>query len=807
MLGKGAVILNQKLKLFVITFSVAAVFSAGSFAAGKEITQRQISQPSYVDQGEQKNEQRQSTDIAVVNQDMGVEYNDKNTNYAAELIKSVDNDFILTNREAAKKGLEDGKYGAMVVLPGNFSKNITTINDVTPTQVEIYYEESRNLSSENKMIVSAKVSDFEKKVNNKLSYMYVSSVFDELHKGQDFAEEIMKNDDEDLDAINSINNFDILKSINLTELEDQKIDIKDLDLNKNFSENKDVIKQIDTLYRDRLLAKEKDFDDIRNELLNVTGNNVEGVKTYRSKIENMTPEQLKEALSKRHDYNFTSLSSDYEMNVDEVNKFVNEFTKDGGGIDNIVNAYKDKVLTELDKNAKSSIKATSENIDQTIKDTQEGADLIGDSALSNISSVQRSLSDKNSNSNFESINEERQFYSDLISELILNDKGAFENAYKNAVIRNNTANGKILKDPTLGYNPGNVYSDWNELKTALIEASKDNYYYVDRGNKYRSAVDSETEENKEMLEDSVNNLRDIQQKLKGISSNSEKIRNDSNYKYMEEIFAPDSEISIEDRLKLKDLLSTELKGNLTGESKEELLNTIRDKNKTVVDDTKDKVQKEVEEVIIKESPIDVNKVLEIFDKNYMHKFDKLIEMTNNLDKTKLSPEEDGDVSKLWTRLDGQNAKMEDSINNQIKEYDDAFDKIQENADKHVDTMRQDLENGIQSSQEQIESALENAKKTKNNTADSNQEKLGSLSKVLSNTRVGSVENNDVYNFIVSPASIIKTENLAAAKPAKVSFVDKYRYHIFLLGLAAVFIIFDAAIASFYCVAKKRNWLK
>ena len=122
-------------------------------------------------------------------------------------------------------------------------------------------------------------------------------------------------------------------------------------------------------------------------------------------------------------------------------------------------------------------------------------------------------------------------------------------------------------------------------------------------------------------------------------------------------------------------------------------------------------------------------------------------------------------------------------------------------------MRQDLENGIQSSQEQIESALENAKKTKNNTADSNQEKLGSLSKVLSNTRVGSVENNDVYNFIVSPASIIKTENLAAAKPAKVSFVDKYRYHIFLLGLAAVFIIFDAAIALFYCVAKKRNWLK
>ncbi|HCW52184.1 MAG TPA: hypothetical protein DG753_00255 [Clostridium sp.] len=800
--------MNAKLKLFLATFSVVAVFSVGSFAVGKQITKRQMQSQlqTYTMSGSYHNDQ-QSTDIAVVNQDNGVDYNGKDMNYATDLLKSVDNDFILTNREAAKKGLEDGKYGAMVVLPGNFSKNITTINDVTPTQVEIYYEENRNLSSENKMIVSAKVSDFEKKINNKLSYMYVSSVFDELHKGQDFAEEIMQNDDEDLDAINSINNFDILKSINLTQLEEQKIDIKDIDFNKNFSDNKDIIKQIDTLYRDRLLAKEKDFDDIRNELLNVTGNNVEGVKTYRSKIENMTPEQLKEALSKRHDYNFSTLSSDYEMNVDEVNKFVDEFTKEGGGIDNLVNTYKDKVLTKLDENAKSSIKKTSDNIEQTIKDTKEGSELIDSGVLNNITSVQRSMADMTDNRNFNSIMEERNFYSDIISEVILNDPSAFDNAYKNAVIRNQVTVGKILKDPSLGFCPGNIFSDWNEFKNELINASKDNSYNINRSAKYKNVVDLEIEENKKLLSDSANNLRDIKEKLNNISSDNEKIKNDSNYKYMEKMFSSDSSDSIEQRLKLNDLLVKEIKINLTGNTKENLLNTIRDKNKIVVDDTKNKVQKEVEEVILRESPIDVNKVLEIFDKNYMHKFDTLIGMITNLDRTKLKPEEDDDVLKLWLKCDEQNGQLEDSVNNQIKDYDDAFIKIQENADKHVDTMRQDLENGIQLSQEQIESALENAKKTKNNTADSNQQKLGSLSKVLSNTRVGSVENNDVYNFIVSPASTIKTESLAAAKPAKVSFVDKYRYHIFLLELAAVFIIFDAAIALFYCAAKKRNWLK
>lgn len=791
--------MNEKLKLSVVTFSVAAVFSVGSFAAGKEITQRQMKLSSYAAQGEQQNEQ--STEIAVVNQDMGVDYNNENTNYAAQLLKSVDNDFVLTNRESAKKGLEDGKYGAMVVLPGNFSKNVTTINDVTPTQVEIYYEESRNLSAENKMIVSAKVADFEKKINNKLSYMYVSSVFDELHKGQDFAEEILQNDDKDLDAINSINNFDILKSINLTELEDQNIDIKDIDLNKNFSDNKEIIEQIDTLYRDRLLAKEKNFEDIRNELLNVTGNNVEGVKSFRSKIETMTPEQLKEALSKRHDYNFSSLSSDYEMNVNDVNKFIDEFVKEGGGVDNLANTYKDKVLSELDEKAKNVLKNTGENLDSTANKAQESIGAI-DGQISNIYSVQRSLSSMSSNNNFNSLNEECMFYGDIISELILTNPGAFENAYKNAVIRNNADQNKILKDPSKGMTPGNTFNDWNEVKSALIEGSKDNSFNCSRADKYRKYTDSESENNNKILSESADNLKNVQANLKDISDSSIKVRNDSNYKYMESIFNSTSEETIEDRLKLTQLFTKEIKNNLTGPIRDELTDSIRSNNKNVVEDTRDKVQKEVEEVILKESPIDVNKVLEIFDNNYMHRFDKLIEMTGNLDKTTLSPDEDGDVSKLWNKVDEQNGQLEDSVNNQIKEYEDAFTKIQENADNHVNTMRQDLDNGIQSSTEQVEAALENAKKTKNYTASSNQEKLGSLSKVLSNTRVGSVENNDVYNFIVSPASAIKTENLAAARPGKVSFINKYRYEIFFGALASVCLSLAALIIVFYYAVKK-----
>ena len=410
--------MSEKIKLFLITISVAAIFSTGSFVAGREITHRQILSSTT---NKEKPEVNQSTDIAIVNQDMGVDYNGKNVNYAEDLIKSVDSDFVLTNREAAKKGLEDGRYGAMIVLPGNFSKNITTINDVTPSKVEIYYEENKALESENKLIVSAKISDFEKKLNSKLSYMYVSSVFSELHRGQDCVNEILQNDDEDLEALNSINNFDILQSINLTQLEDQDINIENLDLNKNFSENKEIIEQIDTLYRDRLLAKEKSFDEFRGELLNVIGNENSGIKSFRKTIEDMTPEQLKEALTKTHTYNYSSLSSDYNMNIDEVSNYIEEFTKEGGLIDNLAGTYKYNILSEIDKNAKISINKINENIEETIKAASNSIDTIEKDQLNNLNIIQRSIAVNNNDPILESLRQEAILYGDIVSELIISN--------------------------------------------------------------------------------------------------------------------------------------------------------------------------------------------------------------------------------------------------------------------------------------------------------------------------------------------------------------------------------------------------
>ena len=515
--------MSEKIRIFLITIGVATIFSTGSFVAGREITYKKMSVPVTKEE-----EIQQSTDIAIVNQDMGVDYNEKSVNYAENLIKSVDSDFILTNREAAKKGLEDGRYGAMIVLPGNFSKNITTINDVTPSKVEIYYEQNKALESENKLIVSAKIADFERKLNSKLSYMYVSSIFSELHRGQDCAEDILQNDDEDLEALNSINNFDILQSINLTQLEEQDINIETLDLNKNFSENKEIISQIDTLYRDRMLAKEKTFDEFRDELIKVIGNDSTGIQSFRGTIENMTPEQLKEVLTKKHTYNYNSLSSDYSMNIDEVSKYIEEFTKEGGWIDNLLSTYKHDVLLELDKSAKNSIEGINEVISESVRISNDGLNTIERNVLDNINDVHRSLNNKYNDPILESLKQEYTLYGDIISELIITNPDAFENVYKNAVIRNNVSNYNLLVDPAVGFGPGNTFSDWNDLKTYIMNSSKENNSFaLDRVRKYSQAKNAELDTNAALLNDSIDGLKDVKSQLLDLSKSGENLRNNT----------------------------------------------------------------------------------------------------------------------------------------------------------------------------------------------------------------------------------------------------------------------------------------
>lgn len=773
--------MKGKLKPFLMIVTIVVLTSVSSFFMGRQVEEKKVLYGNKV-------KSEESTQIAVVNQDLGIDYKEKNVNYALDLVKSLDSDFILTNRESGKKGIEDGKYGAMIIIPGNFSQNITTINEVTPSKVEIYYETDDKLSEENKLIVSKKVADFEKKLNNKLSYMYISSVFDELHQGQDYVSDILKNDNADLDAINSINDADILESINLTALEDEKIDLTDLDLNKNFEENKNIIKEIDKKYRDRLLAKEESFDGIKDELLNVTGNSSTGIKSFRSKIEKMTPEELKVALAKKHNYNYDVLSSNYDVNVDEVNKYVEDLTKDGGGIDNLVNTYKQNVLSEVDKKGKSAIKQSNENLSKVKETTNSNMDIIQNNSMGTLNSLRSNIINGNGNdSKLQSLNEEYLLYGEMVRELRKTNPGVFENIYKNVVDENKINYTKILKDPTEGVAPSNTFVNWNDLKTYIINVpvEQNDTFVLARSSKYKAVdVNDLLNVNVKLIDNVVNDLKGVQDKLKETSTSTNSVMNNSDYQYINKLFTEDTEdskktkdkqeVSLVEKLKLKESLIKEIKENLGGNNQKSLVTNMKNNNLENVGSIKLKVENEVESVVANDGPIDINNLLKVFDENYMSRFDNLIKKINKLDKTVPTVDEDKEIKELWNKYDKSNEDLNKAVTKQLDDENKVVENVRDQADKHVTTMQDDLDKGIQSSQDKLSSSLENAKETKLGSANSNQEKLNSLATVLSNSRVGTVENTDVYNFMINPVSAIQTENMAAkiVKPIQTNNYDK-----------------------------------
>ena len=79
------------------------------------------------------------------------------------------------------------------------------------------------------------------------------------------------------------------------------------------------------------------------------------------------------------------------------------------------------------------------------------------------------------------------------------------------------------------------------------------------------------------------------------------------------------------------------------------------------------------------------------------------------------------------------------------------------ADEHVKDMQQQVQEGIKLSQGKVEESLQNAKQIKEKNSDLNKVKLRSLSNVLSNSRLGTIENYDVYSFMTNPASAVEND--------------------------------------------------
>ena len=156
-----------------------------------------------------KEEQKESGKIAVVNLDEGVSSRGGRVNYTEKLSKFPGMDFEYASLEAARTGLETGRYGAYVIIPADFSQNVESIN-TTPRVSRLEFAVNRTYSGKGQYELLNHVRRYIDSLNNQLSYMYVENILREFHDAQDGAERVMEHDLEDMEAIERIRPQDLV---------------------------------------------------------------------------------------------------------------------------------------------------------------------------------------------------------------------------------------------------------------------------------------------------------------------------------------------------------------------------------------------------------------------------------------------------------------------------------------------------------------------------------------------------------------------------------------------------------------------
>lgn len=171
----------------------------------------------------------ESEKIAVVNLDEGVQGREGLINYAQELSRFPTMDFEYSSLEAARTGLETGRYGAYVIIPALFSQNVESIN-TEPQVSQLEYAVNRSYSGERQYELLYNVRSYIDSLNNRLSYMYVDNILKEFHEAQNGADRVMENDLKDKEALEKVEAQDLAVLVELPEYrkEEQTIEVQDL---------------------------------------------------------------------------------------------------------------------------------------------------------------------------------------------------------------------------------------------------------------------------------------------------------------------------------------------------------------------------------------------------------------------------------------------------------------------------------------------------------------------------------------------------------------------------------------------------
>lgn len=122
--------------------------------------------------------------VALVNEDKGATFNDKELHVGDELVDSLLEDkqfnFIVVDKEEGYENLENQEYYMLIEIPEDFSENATTVLDDNPEKLELIYVPNEGYNFLSGQIGETAMEKLKSAVSEKIITTYSETIFENI---------------------------------------------------------------------------------------------------------------------------------------------------------------------------------------------------------------------------------------------------------------------------------------------------------------------------------------------------------------------------------------------------------------------------------------------------------------------------------------------------------------------------------------------------------------------------------------------------------------------------------------------------
>lgn len=122
--------------------------------------------------------------VAVVNEDQSVVYNDTSLSVGEELVKNLKEnnsmDFCFVTKDEAMSGLSNGTYYMVITIPGDFSKNATTLLDEQPQKMVLNYTTNPGTNYIASKMDDSAITKIKEQVSASVTQTYAKTIFSQI---------------------------------------------------------------------------------------------------------------------------------------------------------------------------------------------------------------------------------------------------------------------------------------------------------------------------------------------------------------------------------------------------------------------------------------------------------------------------------------------------------------------------------------------------------------------------------------------------------------------------------------------------